>query len=345
MLAAIEDSRHSVHLSSYIFDGDGIGLNFAEALTAASRRGVSVRVLVDGLGEKYSRPTIRARLRQSGVQVERFLPLRQGGYLNLRNHRKLLVVDGQVGFTGGMNIAERHLVTSPTWRLPVADLHFRVDGPVVADMQKAFLEDWYFVTGQLPDVEGQFPEIETAGSAVVRAIADGPDREFRKLHALILGACSSAKKEIQIMTPYFIPDRASLAVLCTAALRGVEVTLVLPEVNNLPLVHWASRAYLWELLQHGIRVFYQPAPFVHSKFMVVDGLWCLVGSANLDPRSLRLNFEFNLEVYDRYLAAQLEEMTADAIIRGREVTLEEMDGRSLWERLRDGAAKLLSPYL
>jgi cardiolipin synthase len=244
-----------------------------------------------------------------------------------------------------MNIAERHLVSSPTWRLPVADLHFRVDGPVVADMQKAFLEDWYFATGQLPDVEGQFLEIETAGSALVRAIADGPDREFRKLHALILGACSSAKKRIQIMTPYFIPDRASLAVLCTAALRGVEVVLVLPEINNLPLVHWASRAYLWELLQQGVRVFYQPAPFAHSKLMVVDGLWCLVGSANLDPRSLRLNFEFNLEVYDRQLAAWLEEMMAAAMGRGREVTLEEMDGRPLPERLRDGAAKLLSPYL
>lgn len=345
MLAAIEGSCHTVHLSSYIFDGDGIGLTFAEALRGAARRGVSVLVLVDGLGEKYSHPTIRSRLKDSGVRVERFLPLRQGWYLNLRNHRKLLVVDGVVAFTGGMNIAERHLVTSSSWRQPVTDLHFRVEGPVVADMQKAFLEDWYFATGLLPEGEGLFPDINPAGGALVRAIADGPDREFRKLQALILGACSAAKSRIHIMTPYFIPDRAFLAVLGTAALKGLDVVLVLPEVNNLPLVHWASRAYLWEFLQQGVRVFYQPAPFAHSKLMVVDGLWCLVGSANLDPRSLRLNFEFNLEVYDRNLVSQLEEITSDAMVRGREVTLEEMDGRPLPERLRDGAAKLLSPYL
>jgi cardiolipin synthase len=345
MLAAIDGARRSINLSSYIFDGGGVGRDFTEALRRASERGVAVRVIIDALGEKYSRPPARALLEGSAVKVARFLPLRQGGHLNLRNHRKLLVVDGTTAFTGGMNIGERHLLSSLSWRRPVADMHFRVTGPVVTDMQRAFMEDWHFVTGKLLEPEENLLPQATAGTVLARAIADGPDREFRLLHAVIMGALSSARSRILIMTPYFIPDRAFLAAMTTAALRGVDVALVLPSCNNLPLVHWASRAYLWEILQQGVRVFYQPPPFVHTKLLVVDDLWSLVGSANMDPRSLRLNFEFNLELYDRALAARLAEHVIDAMAKGKEVTLADMDGRPLWERLRDGAAKLFSPYL
>jgi cardiolipin synthase len=345
MLAAIEGACHSVHLSSYIFDGYGIGREMADALVRASRRGVAVRVIVDALGEKYSRPPARFLMRGTGVRVGRFLPLRQGGHLNLRNHRKLLVVDDAAAFTGGMNIAERHLLAGSHWRYPVADIHFFVEGPAVADMQRTFLEDWYFVTGELPAGSGQPPCPEPRGESLVRVIADGPDREVRTIHAVILGALASARRRVLVMTPYFIPDRALLSAFNTASQRGVEVCLVLPSRNNLPLVHWASRAYLWELLQQGVRVFYQPPPFAHSKLMVMDDLWCLVGSANLDPRSLRLNFEFNLEVHDAVLAKGLASRIVDAMARGHEVSLAEMDGRPLAERLRDGAAKLLSPYL
>jgi cardiolipin synthase len=304
-----------------------------------------VRIIVDALGEKYSHPPVRALLAGSGVRVGRFLPLRQGGHLNLRNHRKLLLVDDGTAFTGGMNIAERHLLDSRGRQRSVADIHFLVQGPVVADMQRTFLEDWHFVTGEMP--EGAVPLVPPTpqGVALARAIADGPDLEFRTLHAVIMGALTSARRRILIMTPYFIPDRALLATMATAALRGVEVSLVLPACNNLPPVHWASRAYLWEILQQGVRVFYQPPPFVHSKLMVVDDLWSLVGSANLDPRSLRLNFEFNLEVYDGELADRLGAHISTAMAAGWEVTLADMDGRPLWERLRDGGAKLLSPYL
>jgi cardiolipin synthase len=156
---------------------------------------------------------------------------------------------------------------------------------------------------------------------------------------------SCATRHVHIMTPYFIPDRALIAALATSAMRGIEVTLVLPGSNNLPLLHWAARSYLWELLQCGIRVFYQPPPFVHTKLFLVDGLWSLIGSANLDPRSLRLNFELNLEVYDRHFTELLEKHFDEALAGSREVTLEDMDGRPLTQKLRDGASKLLSPYL
>ena len=179
----------------------------------------------------------------------------------------------------------------------------------------------------------------------MKAIADGPDKDLRKLLWIIMGALSCAGERVQIMTPYFIPDRALISTLITTAMRGVDVSLILPASNNLPLVHWATRSYLWELLQSGIRIYYQPPPFVHTKLFLVDGLWSLIGSANLDPRSLRLNFELNLEIYDCQFTGLLERHYLNALSRSREITLEEMDGRSLPEKLRDGAAKLFSPYL
>lgn len=344
MLEAIASARRSIHLSTYIFDADGTGRRFIAALADAADRGVEVRVIIDGLGEKYSLPRARVLMEGTRIQAVRFLPLRQGFYMNLRNHRKMTIIDGERAYTGGMNIGDRHMVRSPGAG-GVHDLHFAVEGPVVGELQRVFLEDWYFVTGELLDDERHFPLLPPAGEALARVIGDGPDKEFRKLQLIIMGALSCATRQVQIMTPYFIPDRALVSALVTTALRGVDVTLVLPEQNNLPYVHWASRAYLWELLQQGIRVFYQPPPFVHTKLLVVDGLWSLIGSANLDPRSLRLNFELDLEIYDRRLAGTLGRHFTTVLDRSREVTLAEMDGRPLSEKLRDGVAKLFSPYL
>ncbi|AJE02023.1 cardiolipin synthase [Geobacter pickeringii] len=344
MLEAIAGARRSIHLSTYIFDGDGAGRRFIAALADAALRGVEVRVIIDGLGEKYSLPRARVLMEGTRIQAARFLPLRQGFYMNLRNHRKLLIIDGERGYTGGMNIGDRHLASRSGAEV-VKDMHFAVEGPAVGELQRVFLEDWHFVTGELLDDERYFPAVAPAGTALVRAVGDGPDREFRKLQLIIMGAISCARRQVLIMTPYFIPDRALISALITTALRGVEVTLILPEKNNLPYVKWASQAYLWELLQQGIRVFYQPPPFVHTKLLVVDGLWSLIGSANLDPRSLRLNFELNLEIYDREFAGTLGRHFSEVRGRAREVTLAEMDGRPLPVKLRDGVAKLFSPYL
>ncbi len=345
MLAAIAAARQTIHLSSYIFDGDGVGAAFVEALAAAAQRGVAVRVIVDALGERYSRLTARAALAGSRVDVRLYLPLSKGAFINLRNHRKLLIVDGALAFTGGMNIRSRHCVRQVPVGEAAADLQFRVQGPVVADLQRIFLEDWYVAAGQLLDEPRFFPPLAPAGTAVVRAIGDGPDREFRKLEWIVMGALSTARHKVRIMTPYFIPDRPMIVALTTAALRGVEVTLVLPEVNNLPFVAWASRASYWELLKNGIRIFEQPPPFVHTKLFQVDDCWTLIGSANLDTRSLRLNFELNVSVFDLPFAATISSYLDQALDRSRQITLEQVDGRSLAVRLRDGAARLFSPYL
>lgn len=344
MLAAIAGASRTVFLSTYIFDSDETGLRFAATLRAAAARGVDVRVLVDALGERYTFPPARRLLKGSAVQVARFLPPLAGGglHLNLRNHRKLLVVDGQCGFTGGMNIGDRHLAARETPGR-VIDIHFQVDGPVVAQMQQAFLEDWHFATRRLDSAEQ--PPAPTGGSAWCRGISIGPNEDFDKLTWILIGALNCARRRVRIMTPYFIPDRPLISAINAATLRGVAVEIILPEKNNLPYLAWATRAYLWEFLRYGTRIFFQPPPFVHSKLLLMDKDYVLIGSANLDPRSFRLNFEFNLEVYDRPTAETLGAHFDAVRARSHETSLAEMDARPLPVKLRDAFAKLFSPYL
>jgi cardiolipin synthase len=347
MLEAINQARHSVSLLTYIFDRDKVGLAFAHALGEATRRGVEVRVLIDAAGTRYSWPTILHALRKEGVRYGRFLPVLSMGRLlamNLRTHRKILVSDGLLGFTGGLNIRAGHCLKKNP-RHPIQDLHFRVQGPVVTQMQEAFADDWLFTTGESLRGEKWFPEPQTAGQVYARGVIDGPDEDFEKLRWTLLGALSIARYSVQIVTPYFLPERALVAALNVAAMRGVRVDIILPAQSNLPFVQWASRAMWWQVLEHGCRLWVTPPPFDHSKLMVVDSCWALVGSANWDARSLRLNFEFNLECYDSELAARLEKLIDAKREQAREVTLQEMDGRPLPTRLRDGIARLASPYL
>ncbi len=347
MIGAIDAASQSVVLSTYIFDRDRAGWMFADALAGAIRRGVEVRVLIDGAGSRYSWPSMVGALRGRGVRTARFLPTLapwRAPFLNLRNHRKLLIVDDQVGFTGGMNIREGHaLEWSP--RRPVQDLHFRVEGPAVAHFMEAFAEDWAFSTKETLGGQRWFPTIEPRGDVTGRGILDGPDEDFEKLRWIILGAIASAKRSVRIATPYFLPDGGLITSLNVAAMRGVEVDILLPVKNNLPLVKWASTFQLTRVLRRGCRVFYSPPPFDHTKLMIVDGVWTLFGSANWDPRSLRLNFEFNVECYDEQLGQQLEELFLERQRAAREVTAAELDQRSLPAKLRDGLARLLSPYL
>lgn len=345
MLVAIRRAQESINLSSYIFDADGIGGEFVEQLKAAADRGVTVRVIIDALGEKYSRVSPTRAFRDSRVCLARYLPLRHGAYINLRNHRKLLIIDGREAFTGGMNIRGRHMLSEADPDKATLDLHFSVVGPVVADLQRSFMEDWFFVTGERLDSPMYFPPLEPVGNALARCISDGPDKEFRKLEQIIMGALSCSERSVSIMTPYFIPERSMISALVTAALRGVKVRVVLPGHNNLPFVQWASQALLWELLASGVKVYYLPPPFVHSKLMLVDEIWSLIGSANLDTRSLRLNFELNLSVFDQEFAVCIKHHFEKSVLSAREISLEEIENRPLTVKLRDGFFHLFSPYL
>ncbi len=344
MLEAIATARVSISLCSYIFDNDVAGRHFALALAEAAERGVEVRVLVDALGSRYTWPPITGRLRRGGVRAARFLPTlipKRLPFMNLRNHRKLLVVDGRVGFTGGMNIRAHFLPGEDSAR----DLHFRLEGPVVGQLQETFAEDWAFTTRERLSGEAWFPPLEPAGPVMARGIPDGPDEDFEHIRWTLLGALASARQSVRIITPYFLPDAALITTLNVAAMRGVKVDILLPEHGNLPVVQWASTAQLWQVMRPGCRVFLTPPPFDHSKLMVVDGVWSLIGSANWDPRSLRLNFEFNVECYDTALASRLEAVVEERLSRARLLSPEELERRSLPVRLRDGLARLLSPYL
>jgi cardiolipin synthase len=347
MLDAIRGARHSISFSTYIFDRDAAGLAFAEALGDAVRRGVEVRVLIDATGTRYSWPTIVPVLRRKGVNCARFLPafaLRRLMSINLRSHRKIVVVDGRIGFTGGMNIRQGNcLKGSP--RSPTQDVHFRVEGPVVTQMQEVFADDWLFTTNEALRGELWFPKPEKAGTALARGVPDGPDENFEKLRWTLLGALSVSRESVRIVTPYFLPDSTVVTALSLAAMRGVQVDIVLPAKNNLPFVQWASRAMWWQVLMHGCRIWLSPPPFDHSKLMLVDDAWVLLGSANWDARSLRLNFEYNLECYDAELARRVSELIESKQRHARLVTLEETDGRPLPAKLRDGIARLLTPYL
>ncbi len=347
MIEAIDKAEHSVGLASYIFDNDRAGAMFADALGRAVERGVEVRVIIDGVGSRYSFPSIIGRLRRSGVPVARFLPTLVPGrfaYANLRSHRKILVVDGRIGFTGGLNIREGHDARFNP-KHPILDHHFRIEGPVVAQLQEVFAEDWAFCTDELLESEKWFPRLDAVGDAMARGISAGPDGDLDKRRLTLEGALASAESSVCILTPYFLPDAPLITSLNVAALRGVEVDIILPEANNLTLVKWASTALLWQVLERGCRVWLSPPPFDHTKLMVVDRTWVLLGSGNWDPRSLRLNFEFDVEVYERQLAAEVHELCVRRRERAKSVTLADVDGRSIPVRLRDGVARLLTPYL
>lgn len=348
MLAAIDAAERSVVLATYIFDNDPLGLRFVEALAAAAARDVIVRVLIDGVGARYSRPSIVNVLRQRGVTTEVFLPTRipffRHPYLNLRNHRKLLLVDGRTAFAGGLNIRAGCLLAQ-TPANPVQDLHFELTGPVVEPLFQIVAEDWQFAAGEILEGPPWQLEVAPVGTVAMQAFGDGPDEDFETLRWTLLAGLAAAKRSIRLATPYFLPDAQLLAGLRLAALRGVEVDILLPEVSNLRFVQWASMAQLWQVLEPGCQVWLVPPPFDHSKVLVVDDDWSLVGSANWDMRSVRLNFELGVACFDHDLAASLLRLIERKKADGRRLTLAEVDGRSLFAKLRDGAVRLLAPYL
>lgn len=347
MLHAIDEASRSVTLTTYIFSHDPAGQRFLEALRCAVSRHVEVRVLIDDVGARYGWRPIPRRLRRAGIPCAQFLPTVipwRFQYSNLRSHRKILVVDGKIGFTGGMNIHGDNCLELPP-RHPVHDLHFRFAGPVVAQFQAVFADDWAFATGELLQGEPWISAIEPEGPVLARGIPHGPDEDFETLRMTLLGAIACARSSLLVVTPYFLPDASLIAALNVAALRGVEVDIVLPAENELALVKWASTALLWQVLERGCRVWLSPPPFDHTKLMLVDDLWTLLGSANWDPRSLRLNFEFNVECYDRELAKSLTDLVKSKIKKSRPLSLANVDERNLPRKLRDGVACLFSPYL
>jgi cardiolipin synthase len=345
MLEAIAAARVSVALSSYIFKADEAGETFIAALIAAKARNVEIRVIVDGIGSGYWYSPVYWRLAAVGIPVARFMhtlvPWRMS-FLNLRSHKKILVIDGARAFTGGINISAANLLTQNPSD-PVRDMHFEVTGPVVRQIAEAFATDWHFCTGERLGGDAWFPALPETGTAAARVITSGPDQDLDKIEFTLLQAIGCAQRSVKILTPYFLPDDRLMSALELAAMAGVTVDVVIPECSDHLVMDWSVRAHIAPLLRAGGRVWRAALPFEHSKLFVIDDGWSLIGSANWDVRSLRLNFELNMEV----CCPQFGGLAAGAIERrqANPLTLAELRSRPLPERLRDGAARLLLPYL
>jgi cardiolipin synthase A/B len=307
-----------------------------------------VRVLVDSLGTFWTGRRFFHPIVAAGGKVGRFLPVipLRGLYrANLRNHRKILVVDGKVGFTGGLNIGNEYgswrRRRLGTWR----DTHLEMKGPAVAVLQDVFVEDWHFTTGEEVAVGEAFPPIDAAGPELVHVLASGPDSDWEVIHHSIFTTITQATDHVYLTTPYFVPDRALLVALQTAALRGVDVRVLLPERSDQGLVRAAGRFHYQELLRAGIRVFEYSKQMLHAKTVEVDGRWSTIGSANLDLRSFRLNFEVNVVVYGEGVAADLRRMFLRDIETATEITDTTIRTWPLSSRFAYASARLVEALL
>lgn len=347
MLAAIREAKSTVALSSYIFEATGIGSEFVNELAAACQRGVQVRVIVDDAGTRYSWPPVTKVLAALGVPVRRFMPNRfilRLLTMNLRNHKKFLIVDGRTGFTGGMNIREGNMLSRKPGH-PVQDLHFQLTGPVVAQLQRVFAEDWFFCSGELLEEKRWFPELAPTGDVHALGIVDGPDEDYEVMPTALFAALSAARTRVCIMTPYFLPPVTLMAALKLCATRNVEVAIITPAKNNIAFVSWAARTLYPELLHAGCRIHESPAPFDHSKVLLIDDSWSVLGSTNWDPRSLRLNFEFNVACHDPALVTRLRTIFDAKRAASTEITEAMLEDTPMSERMRNGFARLFIPVL
>ncbi len=349
MLEDISKAANRVFLSTYIFQGDYTGEKFIQFLSAAKERGVDIRIIIDGLASIAYPPSVLRKLRKSGLRYELFNPLRlfpPSLHINMRNHRKILIVDGKIAYTGGQNISDRHRIDLQHNPKCARDLHFRLTGKIVDDLERAFLTDWNHCTPEDDQVYFTPSNLNRSESDVwTRLILDGPNENLDQLNEVLNGIVAVAQKRVWIMTPYFLPFPELVGALQSALHRGVDVKIFLPERTNIHLAHYAAQHNLKQILAKNLPVYLQPAPFVHTKAILIDDRYGLVGSANLDPRSLRLNFELGVEVFSTEFANRLENYFQQQLAESTQLVKTELTNKPFPIRLRNAAAWLFSPYL
>ncbi len=347
LFEALEAARSSIHMEYYIFENDRIGRRVADILISKAREGIEVRLIYDGVGTLWTEGSIFRRMRRAGVKVECFMPVAfpwLTSRVNYRNHRKIVVVDGRIAYTGGLNIAERYLkgMKIGKWR----DIHLKIEGEAVNLLQAVFITDWYFVRRtEYLNSEKYFRDTEIKEVCPIQIAASGPDSDWATIMQAFFSAITKARKRIYISTPYFTPNASLLTAMKVAALSGIDVRLLLPAKSDTRIAYWASRSYVLELLEAGIKVYFYQGGFNHSKLIIIDGEFCSVGSANMDIRSFEDNFEVSALIYDRRLAAELEASYKADLKQSRLVTLAQWELRSRWNATLESLARLLSPLL
>jgi cardiolipin synthase len=348
LLAAVAAATHHVHLEYYIWEPDQIGTRLRDALVERAKAGVTVRMIVDGTGSHGLKKKFLRPLAAAGVHVTRFNPVRLASLRmrrpDFRSHRKIVVIDGAVGFTGGMNITDFHsaALSKAYWR----DTHLRVRGAAVWSLQRLFLEDWYFCSETLCPIDPTiFPPAAAGATRVVQVLGSGPDAGAFAIHKAYFTAINQATRRLWLTTPYFVPDEAILTGLITAALRNVDVRLLIPKKGDSRLVDLAARSYVPELIAAGVRVYEYEVRFIHAKTGVFDDDVAIVGTANLDNRSFRLNFEVAAVLYDGDANAQLASAFLVDLEASRELTAADLAHQGFWPRLGQASARLMSPLL
>ena len=347
MLQAIRQAKHTIHIASYIIRDDTTGRVFREMLIAQARKGVRVRLMYDGIGsykltEAYLRP-----LREAGVRVACFFPLRPSFLrkrMNYRNHRKIVVTDGMTGFVGGINIGDEYLGGNPRlgfWR----DTHLMLEGDAVYGLQEIFLKDWELATGEPIEDAELFPVHGCSGEEAVQIVAGGPDRGTDVIHDTLFAAINSAKRRIWITTPYFIPSPSIRSALKSAALGGLDVRMIIPFVPDTWLVHASTLSYVEEMLEAGVRVWQYDNGFVHAKVVIVDELLAIQGTANMDLRSFYSNFETNAILFHPSAIARLETDFRKDQADSSEMRLETFRSRPFARRIGESISRMLAPLL
>lgn len=358
MFDAIHNAKDHINMETYILDDDEVGRRFADALIAKQAQGVQVNLIYDSVGTLYTPREFFRRLADNGVQILEFNPInplkaKKGWEVNQRDHRKLLIVDGETAFLGGINISSVYSSSSFRQRpkppksddLPWRDTHFQVQGPVVAELQKLFIETWKKQHGAPLAPRNYFPPLSNRGREVVRAIGSSPDYGYSLIHTTLLSAIGSAETSIYLTNAYFVPDPQLLAALKQAVRRGVDVKIILPSNTDSGLVFHAGRSYYDELLSSGVKIYERHAALLHAKTALIDGVWSTIGSTNLDWRSFLHNDELNAVVLGPKFGKQMLAMFEKDLASSRLVTLEQWRNRSLTLRLKEMAAKIWAYWL
>ncbi len=350
MERAIESAAHHIHLEYYIWERDRTGRRFRDLLIERARAGIEVRLLVDGFGSNQTPDSFFRPLRDAGAEVARFNALTlarlRPRLINFRTHRKILVCDGATAFTGGLNISDVHTATysgDAAWR----DTMVRIMGSGARGLQRVFLEDWHYAVGSAPTGPRYLldPATLRGRAEVLQIVSSGPDEHLNAIHKLYFSGISSAREQVLISSPYFVPDESIMCSLTTAALRGVNVQVLVPAGGDIPLVAAASRSYYPELLRAGVRIYEYGPPILHAKTAVIDNELAIVGTANLDTRSFALNFEVVAAMYGQSICAKLADAFTDDVRRAQEITLDDLLHAPWTRRLTESAARLLSPLL
>jgi cardiolipin synthase len=347
MLAAIRAAQKTINLEFYIYWDGEIARQFAEALAERARAGVAVKIILDAVGSSQMSQLLIDFMHRNGIDLEWYHPLRWYtiSRFNHRTHRKLMVVDGTVGFSGGVGIADVWLGDADSkdhWRETVV----RVEGPVVMQMQFAFMDNWVKSRGELLTGLDYFPQVAPLGNHCTQVIKSSPSEGSSAVKLLYIVSIVSATKSIYISNAYFVPDRDTLRALEGAVRRGVDVRVIVPgEITDVPIVREASRMHYDLMLRRGIRIFEFQPTMMHAKTMVVDGIWSTVGSSNFDERSFRLNDEVNVNIYSEEIAQQMEAMFFQDLARSEEITLRKWFRRPRWSRIKEALADVLKPQL